>query len=173
MSAGLPFPFHYETSVPLDASPEAAFAYLDDFRQLSAHMEKPSAMMMGSKMSISTDALEGRAPGSRVHMGGKILAMNLSLDEVVTERQPPLRKAWRTVDAKLLVIGPYQLGFGLSPSGDRSMLRVFIDYALPDGTLGRWLGRLFGAAYARWCTEKMATDAAAHFAAGAPRSANG
>ena len=58
------FPLHYESTVTLNALPETAFAYLDDFRKLSAHMEKSSSMMMGSKMGISADALDGRAVGS-------------------------------------------------------------------------------------------------------------
>jgi hypothetical protein len=125
--------------------------------------EKSSAMTMGSKMIITTDALGGRAVGSRVRMDGKILGMTLSLEEVVTERQPPFRKAWQTVDAKLLVIGQYRLGFALSPSGHHSRLRVFIDYDLPRQGLARWLGKLLGKTYAHWCTERMANDAAAHF----------
>ena len=157
------FPLHYESAVTLNVPPEAAFAYLDDFRKLSAHMEKSSAMMMGSKMRITADGLDGRAVGSRVRMDGKMLGMTLSLDEVVTERQPPFKKTWRTVDAKLVVVGQYQLGFALSPSGDRSLLRVFIDYELPHQGFARWLGKLLGKTYARWCVERMANDAAAHF----------
>jgi hypothetical protein len=65
------------------------------------------------------------------------------------------------------VIGQYRLGFALSPSGDGSLLCVFIDYNLPHDGLGRWLGKLFGKAYARWCTERMTNDAAAHFASSA------
>jgi hypothetical protein len=157
------FALHYETTVTLNAQPEAAFGYLDDFRKLSAHMEKSSGMMMGSRMEITTDAFDGRAVGSRVHMRGKLLGMTLSLEEVVTEREPPLKKAWHTVDANLLVIGRYQLGFALSQSGDRSVLRVFIDYDLPSKGLARWLGKLFARTYARWCAVRMAKDAAAHF----------
>jgi len=157
------FPLHYESAVTLNAPPETAFAYLDDFRKLSAHMEKSSAMMMGSKMRISTDGLDGRAKGSRIRLDGKMLGMTISLEEVVTERRPPFTKVWQTVDAELLVIGQYQLGFALSPSGDRSLLRVFIDYELPHQRFARWLGKLFGKTYARWCVERMANDAAAHF----------
>ena len=87
----------------------------------------------------------------------------LSLEEVVTEREPPFSKAWKTVDANLLVIGQYRLGFTLSPSDHGSLLRVFIDYDLPSQGLARWLGRLFGKTYARWCTARMANDAVAHF----------
>ena len=159
---------HYETTVTLNAPPEIAFAYLDDFKKLSAHMEKSSAMMMGSKMRIATDERDGRALGSRVRMHGKMLGMMLSLDEVVTERQPPFKKAWQTVDANLLVIGQYRLGFALSPSAGRSLLRVFIDYDLPRQGFGRWLGKLFGRSYARWCAVRMASDAAAHFGTAIP-----
>ena len=101
MSAASPFPLHHESTVTLDAPAETAFAYLDDFKKLSSHMERPSAMMMGSKMAITTDALGGRAVGSRVRLEGRMLGMTLSLEEEVTERQPPFRKAWQTVDAVL------------------------------------------------------------------------
>ena len=96
-------------------------------------------------------------------MDGKMPGMTLSLEEVVTERQAPFKKVWKTVDAKLTVIGQYQVGFALSPSGDRSLLRVFIDYELPHQGFARWLGKLFGKTYARWCVEQMVNDAAAHF----------
>ena len=100
-------------------------------------------------------------------MSGRVLGLKVSLEEVVTEREPPFGKSWQTVDANLLVIGQYRLGFALSPSGDRSLLRVFIDYELPQRGLARWLGRLFGRTYARWCTERMTKDAAAHFGSAA------
>ena len=163
MPTGLTFPFHHESVVPLNAPPETAFAFLDDFRQLSAHMGKRSIMMMGSKMSISTDALEGRATGSRIRMEGRVLGMNLSLEEVVTERVPPFAKVWQTVDATLMVIGQYRLGILLAPTESGSRLRVIIDYDLPSKGAARWLGKLFGKSYARWCTKKIARDAARRF----------
>ena len=36
-------------------------------------------------------------------------------------------------------------------------------YALPESGLPRWLGRMLGARYARWCTRRMANGAATHF----------
>ncbi len=125
-------------------------------------------MMMGSKMAIETDERGGRAVGSKVRMVGKMMGMTLALEEVVTERQPPFRKAWQTVDAKLLVIAQYRLGFELTPDGARSRLLVYIDYALPEKPPARWLGLLFGRVYARWCTRRMARDAAANFTPARP-----
>jgi hypothetical protein len=157
------YPLHHESVVVLNASIAEAFEYLDDFKKLSAHMEKSSAMMMGSRMAIELDDKGGHAVGSKVRMSGKMLGLTLVLDEVVTERLPPLRKSWTTVEAKLIVIGRYQLGFELTPDGNRSRARIFIDYALPEKLPARWLGVLFARTYAHWCTGRMAADAAKHF----------
>jgi hypothetical protein len=143
----------------LDAPVEVVFAQLDDFHKLSAHMERSSWMMLGSKMRIETDPAEGRAVGSKVRMHGQVLGVTLELEEVVTERKPPLRKSWETVDANLLVIGQYRLGFELSRRAERSALRVFIDYELPSAGPGRWLGRFPAGRYARWCVDRMVRDA--------------
>lgn len=97
-------------------------------------------------------------------MTGRIVGLKLSLDEVVTERQPPTRKAWETVGSpRLLVIGPYRMGFDVTPRGSGSQHRVFIDYALPARWPERRLGRLFGGYYARWCTQSMVADAVKQF----------
>jgi hypothetical protein len=157
------FPFHHETTAILGAPIDAAFAHLDDFHKLSAHMEKSSGMMMGSKMRIVMDEREGRAVGSVVAMDGRMLGLSLSLREVVTERTPPSRKVWRTLDTNLVVIGAYELGFELRESGAATALRVFIDYDLPKTRVRRWLGALCGRTYAKWCTEKMAADTVRHF----------
>src|SRR4029453_19060849 len=90
------------------------------------------------------------------------------------------RKVWATIDTpQLLVIGPYRMGFALVPVGvggrgdgaEAATLTVFIDYALPDRGLSRLLGLLFGHWYARWCTERMVTDARAAFATATPAKA--
>ena len=157
------FALHYERGASLHAGIDQAFLYLDDFRALSAHMEKRSVMMAGSAMRITTDQLDGRAVGSRLTMEGRMLGIDLHLEEVVTERDPPLRKAWQTVQATLLIIGSYRLGFELSPRVRGSMLRVFIDYDLPPGGLARWLGRFLAGRYARWCVDRMVGDAVRRF----------
>jgi hypothetical protein len=147
----------------LDASPEEAFAYLDDFRKLSAHMEEPSMMMAGSSMTIETDGREGRAVGSKVRMHGRILGVALALEEIVTERDPPYRKAWQTVQSNLLVIGQYKLGFQLTRNHVSTEVRAFIDYSLPEKGFSKWLGLLLGERYARWCIERMVQDAVKRF----------
>jgi hypothetical protein len=157
---------HCETTVIVEASREQTFALLDDHTRLSAHMSKRSWMMAGSRMSIDMGDAQGRSTGSRIRLSGRILGFRVSVDEIVSERNPPLRKVWRTTaPPRLLIIGPYQMGFNIEPRAGQSRLLVFIDYALPDGLLSRWLGRVVGGFYAQWCTNRMANDAAAHFAA--------
>ena len=43
-------------------------------------------------------------------------------------------------------------------------MTVFIDYALPDGVVTYWLGRLFGGMYAKWCVNQMLDGVVTHFA---------
>ena len=161
--ASTAFPKHEEVTIVLETTPEKAFAYLDDFKQLSAHMGESSMMMIGSRMTIETDGDAGRAIGSKVRMQGKVLGVSLNLEEVVTERDPPYRKAWHTVASNLLVIGQYRLGFQLTRNTFNTEFRVFIDYCLPERGFGKWLGFLLGARYARWCIERMVQDAVKHF----------
>lgn len=105
---------------------------------------------------------------------GRVLGVQLSLEEVVAERTPPIRKVWMTVGTpRLLVIGPYRMGFVLVPASDGAnaggsdgvTLTVFIDYALPERGPSRLLGLMFGHWYARWCTERMVADAQTAFPA--------
>lgn len=116
-------------------------------------------------MKIDLDDGRGQEVGSRIRLAGKVFGIELSAEEVVTERHPPLRKKWETIGPpRLLVVGHYRMGFELIPRSDRSMLRVYIEYELPSGPVAGWLGRLFGGYYARWCTRRMVYDAVKHFA---------
>ena len=158
------FPFHNESAALIKAPVDRVFAYLDDPKALAAHMGESSLMMAGSRMLIDVDTDGGRVVGSKIRMQGRMMGISLSLEEVITERQVPIRKVWETIGTpNLLVIAHYRMGFELTPRGDSSMVRVFIDYSLPTAFPGSWLGRLLGGVYARWCTKQMADDAARQF----------
>ena len=115
-------------------------------------------------MIYEFDEGRGQAIGSHIRMGGGAFGLNLYLDEVITERDPPKRKVWRTVGApRLIIIGSYVMGFDIAAEGAGSRLTVWIDYALPSRGPGRWLPAL-AAFYGRWCVEQMVKDAVAHLA---------
>ena len=162
-------PRHYEYTATLSAPPRAVFDYLDDHAQLSSHMSESSWMMGNGKMRIEVDDDGGRRIGSEIRLSGRICGMELAVSERVIEREPPHRKVWQTTGApRLLIVGHYRMGFDIAPLAGGSMLSVFIDYAWPDSGSGRWLGRLLGDFYARWCTQQMVEGAVRHFAQPAP-----
>ncbi len=156
---------HYEESAILPARANDIFSYVDDFSRLSSHMSRSSAMMMGGGMDMSFDAARGQAVGSHVGMKGRVMGIDVFLEEVVTEREPPRHKAWETVGSvQLLVIGNYRFGFDIMDGNNASELRVFIDYDLPATPASRWLGYLLGKMYAKWCVQQMLNSARDHFA---------
>jgi len=149
-----------QSVVEVAVNAEALFDLLDDQARLGAHMERPSVMMMGGRMTYAFDEAQGRAVGSVIKRGGNILWLRLSVEEVVVERVRPLRKIWETRgNPHLLVIGDYRMGFDISPAGSRQSLRVFIAYDHPSSLGGRILATLFGPMYARWCVKRMTDDA--------------
>lgn len=153
-----------EVTADVRASAAQLFDHLDDQARLGSHMEKPSMMMMGGRMTYDFDNAKGRAVGSVIKVGGSFLGVRLFVEETVTERNPPRRKVWETRgQPRLLIIGSYRMGFEITPSGERSKLRVFIEYAAPLTPVGRVLGRTFAPMYARWCVKRMAEDAERHF----------
>jgi hypothetical protein len=156
---------HFAKTVEVNAAPDALFAYVDDHERLASHMMRSSMMMAGSRMTISLDDKQGRTVGAVIRMSGSMLGLNLQLEEAVTERIVPERKAWETIGTpRLYVIGHYRMGFSMVPHKGHAALTVFIDYDHPQGAWA-WLGWLFGAIYARWCVASMADGVAAHFRA--------
>ena len=169
-----PLPHHDESSAFVSASPERVFALIDDHERLSSHMSQSSWQMGGGRMKTTLDERRGQSVESHIRVSGRVLGLELSLDEVVTERQPPTRKVWETVGSpRLLVIGPYRMGFEMTPRGSGALLRVFIDYAMPSSWPARWLGRVFGGYYAHWCTQSMVNDVVRQFPSGAKPSPAG
>jgi hypothetical protein len=81
-----PHAFHTESFRFIGVPPQMVFTLLDDHQRLSAHMSKSSWMMAGSSMTISTDEAHGQAVGSRIRLSGRVLGVELKVDEVVTER---------------------------------------------------------------------------------------
>lgn len=148
---------HYEEILVLPASPERVFAFADDFRRFSSHMNESSWMMAGSTMTTKLDDREGKEVGSVVRMEGTVLGMRLYLDEIVTRREPPFAKEWKTSGhPKLLVIGHYKMGLYLAGKGAGTEIKVTIDYELPERNA--WIGSLFGSMYAQWCVRQMTTS---------------
>lgn len=156
---------HYGTKVSVGIGATEVFTYADDQTHLSSLMSGSSWKMGGGKMNVEFDENRGQKVGSRIKLSGRVFGIQLSVEEIVNERNPSYRKTWETTSPpRLLVIGHYRMCFEITPQGNASEFRVFIDYDLSSTAPPRWLGFLFGDYYARWCTKQMADDAAWHFA---------
>ena len=147
-------PLHFEKTATIDAAPKEVFDFVDDHERLSSHMSESSWMMGGGMMKVDFDEGRGRRIGSHIRMSGKAFGMSMSLDEVVTVRDPPGSKSWETVGKpELLIIGNYRMGVRVLPAGAGSVATVFIDYELPSDH--PFLGRLLARPYAKWCVSQM------------------
>ena len=153
---------HYEENSIISAKTEDIFAYIDDHKRFSSHMNRSSWMMGGGKMNTWVDKKKGREVGSHIRLDGLVFGIRLSLDEVVTEHQPPYLKAWKTVgNPKLLIIGHYQMKVKIKPQKNTSLMLVSIDYELPKTNI--WLGKLFSGRYAKWCVQQMLKGTSNYF----------
>lgn len=152
---------HHESTAAVPASAFDVFSFIDDHRRLASHMSKSSWMTGGGRMDVTVDDRHGQAIGSHIRLSGRAFGFRVFLDEVVTSHQPPHRKTWETVGTpRLLVVGRYAMGVEIRDGGPTCSLRVWIDYDLPPR---RWLGRLFGSTYAKWCVSRMISDTRDHF----------
>ena len=157
-------PLRYESTGFVQSPMDQVFAHIDDHTRLSSHMGEPSWRTGGGRLETLIEQGRGQKVGSRIRLSGRVFGVELSVEEIVVERDPPRRKVWETTGApRLLVIGHYRMGFELSAYENGSLLGVFIEYALPARAPARWLGRLFGPYYARWCTRQMVEDTVKHF----------
>ncbi len=155
---------HLEESVSIASSPDNIFLFADNPINFSAHMNQSSWMMAGSKMETHTDEGEGKVVGSHITMNGKILGVNLFLDEMITIHDKPHQKEWRTVgNVNLIVIDQYTLGFKIKPEQEGSLFTVYIDYELPKSWKTRGLGMALGGMYAKWCVRQMINGTRGHF----------
>ena len=155
---------HYEESADVSARADLVFDYLDDFEALGSHMTRASWMMAGSRMRYEFDEAQGRRVGASVRLRGSFLGLSLKIDERVTERTPPLAKAWETIGPqRMLILAQYRMGFAIVPTATGSRVTVFIDYAIAEHGVSHWLGRAAGGFYARWCVRSMLRQAGRRF----------
>lgn len=145
---------HYEENIVIAAPPKEIFGFIDDHARFSSHMNQSSWMMGGGRMETAVDEGRGYRIGSHIRMSGKAFGIPLSLDEVIIKYEPPYAKEWETVGSpKLIVVGYYKMFVGIKERDGKSLLRVSIDYELPQ--TNAWLGKLFGSMYAKWCVQQM------------------
>lgn len=71
------YPHHLEDSVILQATPESLFSFLDDHRNLGAHMSGGKSAMLGmGGMTLKLDGQRGKKVGAHIVMTGSAFGSN-------------------------------------------------------------------------------------------------
>lgn len=155
---------HYEASVFIPAPMQDVFAYVDDHSNYYSHVIKFSRLA-GGRMALQMDEGRGQSVGSRIRLVGEVLGKSLSLEEVITRRDPPHLKTWETVGIpNFLIVGQYQYNVQIEPQSHGSMLCVSF-YSDPPRE-GGWLRRLFSRVYTKLCAREMIGVTRDHFVGG-------
>ena len=84
----------HESNDFVQSSVDRIFAHIDDHTRLSSHMGEPSWKMGGGRMKTELDEGRGQRVGSRIRLAGRVFGVELSVEEIVTEHNPPHRKVW-------------------------------------------------------------------------------
>ena len=157
-------PFRYESNGLVQSPMDQVFAHIDDHTRLSSHMSEPSWRTGWGRLETEIDAGRGQKVGSRVRLSGRVFGVELSVEETVTERNPPRRKVWETTGApKLLVVGHYRMGFELSTKG---VVRCFASLSItlcrrahpPVGSDACSAGITQGGVPSKWSTTQSNTS---------------
>lgn len=152
---------HYKESVFIPASAGDVFNYIDDHSNYYSHVIK-FAKLLGGRMQLHFDESHGKSVGSHIRLSGKVFGKSLSLEEVVTKREPPHIKTWETVGAPdFLVVGKYQYNVGIEPQDKGCVLSVSFNFSPPEksGLVRRSLSNF----YARICAREMVTVTHGYF----------
>ena len=82
----------YESTGFVQSPADQVFAHIDDHTRLSSHMGEPSWRMGGGRLETLIDEGRGQKVGSRIRLSGRVFGVELSVEEIVVERDPPRRK---------------------------------------------------------------------------------
>jgi Polyketide cyclase / dehydrase and lipid transport len=151
-----------EETTTIPAPPARVFAWLDDPQNTGWHMSRPSLAMLGGALRVERLSAMAAGVGATYRSWGHVLGLRIDFTTTVVRWVAGQEKVWRTIgDPRLIVIGPFEMRFALEPIDGGARLIMAVEYDLPASVLGRLLGRVLAAPYARWCLRRMCRDARA------------
>jgi hypothetical protein len=160
-----------EETTTIAAPPARVFAWLDNPRNTGWHMSRPSLAMLGGALRVERLSAMATGVGATYRSWGRVLGLRLDFTTTVVRWVADREKVWRTIgDARLIVIGHFEMRFGIDPVDGGARLIMALEYELPSRGWGRLFGQVLAAPYARWCLRRMCRDARAALGADDRRS---
>jgi Polyketide cyclase / dehydrase and lipid transport len=151
-----------EETIEIAAAPAQVFAWLDNPRNTGWHMSRPSLAMLGGSLRVERLSAMAAGVGATYRSWGRVLGLRIDFTTIVVRWVADREKVWRTIgNPRLIVIGPFEMRFGVEPVVGGARLTMALEYELPSRGLGRLLGRALAAPYAKWCLRRMCRDARA------------
>jgi Polyketide cyclase / dehydrase and lipid transport len=153
-----------EKTVAVPATPARVFAWLDDPRNTGWHMSRPSLAMLGGALRVERLSAAATGVGATYRSWGRTLGLRIDFTTAVVRWVADREKVWRTVgDPRLIVLGHFEMRFGVEPVSEGTRLTMVLEYELPPKGVGRLLGWALTASYAKWCLRRMCRDAKVAF----------
>jgi hypothetical protein len=153
-----------EQTVVVPAPPARVFAWLDDPRNTGWHMSRPSFAMLGGALRVERLSTTDTGVGATYRSWGRVLGLRIDFTTTVVRWVADQEKVWRTIgDPRLIVLGHFEMRFGVEPVNEGTRLTMALEYELPPKSVGRLLGWALAAPYAKWCLRRMCRDAKVAF----------
>ena len=125
-------------------------------------MSRPSLAMLGGALRVERLSAVATGVGATYRSWGRVLGLPIDFTTTVVRWVADREKIWRTIgDPQLIVIGHFEMRFGVDPVDGGARLTMALEYELPSRGCGRLLGRALAAPYAKWCLRRMCCDARA------------
>ena len=148
-----------QKEIIIQALPEKVFAYMDNINNTGMHMTKSSKPMMGSKLELKQLSENATGLNSKFHWFGKMMWFTMDFTVVVTKWIKDKEKVWETIgEAKMIIMGWYQMRLVISPEGANTKAVLSIAYTKPKNIFLKIIAFFFAPLYADWCLNNMLND---------------
>ncbi len=146
-------------NILIHSTPEKVFSYMDNIANTGMHMTKSSMPMMGSKLELKQLSENATGLNSKFHWYGKMMGFRMDFTVVVTKWVQDKEKIWETIgEAKMIILGWYQMRLVISPEAENTKAELSITYTKPKNFFFKFIAFFIAPFYANWCLNNMLQD---------------
>ena len=132
---------------------------MDNIANTGMHMTKSSKPMMGSKLDLKQLSENATGLNAKFRWFGKMMGFTMDFTVVVTKWIKDKEKIWETIgEAKMIIMGWYQMRLVISPEGANTKAELSIAYTKPKNIFLKFIAFFLAPLYANWCLNNMLKD---------------
>jgi len=135
---------------------DEVFAFLDDVRNMGAHMERGG---MGVKLQHERLSENDTGVGATSRWHGRAFGLKVDYTTVVSRWVPNREKSYETIGRpRMIIMSGFRMHWTLEPAVTGTKIAIDLEYGRPDSLVGRFLSRLLGKRYGDWCLNMIMAD---------------